>query len=621
MFCPSAVVPLIERSNASSFDAELPARPVNIGIVTDGYKAVRRIVPSRRVFIKSDTDSLPPNDGIHNASPVLSIKSVDSKTTPSNEADRGEQTPGTAVSASEPAFHESPTLVTPLAPRSPPNGHSQWPDPHLDAIIERQGSTRYLAHTSSVPRLQLSPGKPPTILKPQNSVHSIEPEHLHRHSWSHHQNLPDSELQHQRSLSCNDLDCSWQHQQAEDPPTSGPKSCTSSEILHTLAEQPSYPTVPIQAPAQRSPTPPGLPTFGTREAQFIRLIPDRGRRRPRLFSSWRVPNHEIDSEALPTVTSTARAEVPLESQGPSPGLLQRLLAATGMARVVTAPENDPAGRCIAPLPRSVVTTAETSILAIADDGTAVRGRFGNRVSGHGIGQRNLNDHPLGRRSGFQDIEEEVRQIEKACTRMNQEPGANHLQLSDRPYASIDAELYRRLTEASHSSHCQAFEGHPDFLSPLSSGFALPSPAFQPQRLQLPADARYSGQSPPIPPANSPVSLSTAMIDGMRGPPTYAANGSASSNTRRHSVSSFDAERLRSRQQRIHDLEHDKTLSGCGRCYSLFCLTVCGYDVLKKQFIHKEVFRHPDSEPVNGQTFIVCPDIAHVDGLQPEVRTP
>ena len=81
----------------------------------------------------------------------------------------------------------------------------------------------------------------------------------------------------------------------------------------------------------------------------------------------------------------------------------------------------------------------------ADDGTAVRGKFGTRFSGHGIGTRHLEHHALAR-VGQNSIQEQIEQIDKACERINNGPERNHLrQLPQFP--TIDSELHRHVIRA------------------------------------------------------------------------------------------------------------------------------------------------------------------------------
>ena len=67
------------------------------------------------------------------------------------------------------------------------------------------------------------------------------------------------------------------------------------------------------------------------------------------------------------------------------------------------------------LPHYIVRSHIPGPLALADDGTQVRGRWGARTSGHGIGGRSLRSHPLGRQE-TSAIEDAIRDIDKACAR-------------------------------------------------------------------------------------------------------------------------------------------------------------------------------------------------------------
>ena len=220
----------------------------------------------------------------------------------------------------------------------------------------------------------------------------------------------------------------------------------------------------------------------------------------------------------------------------------------------------------------------------------MRGRFGNRTSGHGIGQRNLNNHPLARVDRQAALEEEVRQIDKACREMNRGPNTNHLQrLPDIPYASIDAELQRRLSDAERSSYArnQVSSGRADFLSPVSSRTALPSPAYPSRAIAYDMGARLSAQSPPIPPANSPTNRSSTMVDGMREPGDYAAQAVDPMETDR-SVgwsgvrNGAKSDASSSKQKRRLQIKEDPDLNSCNKSYALICLDFCGRDEVWNQ---------------------------------------
>ncbi|KAG5299550.1 hypothetical protein I7I50_07017 [Histoplasma capsulatum G186AR] len=136
---------------------------------------------------------------------------------------------------------------------------------------------------------------------------------------------------------------------------------------------PVEPTQPVYPPPVRSPTPPGLPSFGSREA--IHYAPTQSNRS-------RPSNHYT----------------PLSHRGLQQGLVAEgdeeddLCCASGLKRLFGLPS------CMGARP----PTLPTGAVARAHDGTMVRGRFGPRQSGHGVGAgptaRGLESHPFHRSS-------------------------------------------------------------------------------------------------------------------------------------------------------------------------------------------------------------------------------
>ena len=282
-------------------------KPISPQAIQDSAKKIRRMDSSRRIMVKSDTDSLPEADSIYNASPVDSTEELAESKASLPHGQISELQPFTLLNSPEPV--SSPpngdgslprSLSLPLSPRSPPLGHSQWPAPHLDTILEHYDSIRSLHHSVSAPRLRSSPQRSPRIVKLQDSFHSIRPLRQSQKPWPRPIAQPAKSLDHQRSFSLNDLDCLHNLLRVDVASECTQLSCTSSEALELACEGPSYPIKPVAERPERVPTPPGLPSFGTREAQVIRLIPSRERRRrPKIFPSWLVhsPN-ENDEQAV-----------------------------------------------------------------------------------------------------------------------------------------------------------------------------------------------------------------------------------------------------------------------------------------------------------------------------------
>ncbi|RMZ88499.1 hypothetical protein DV736_g4274, partial [Chaetothyriales sp. CBS 134916] len=543
--------PLDERTNSPS-DQVFSPQPV-YPLSLCGYSSKSgRMDSFRPIVLKSDSDSLPsPSDDIYNASPVNSDE-AQSENGPSicGREDKGSE----LVSFFPAQCGLSPSITLPISRQSPPLGHSQWPAPLLDTIVEYHGSVRSLHRSVSAPRLRLSSNDAARTKAGQDS---FDPTHSRREQSPLLSTRSTACCQHLRSLSLNDLDCIRNaDSQVDNDPACTSATSTSWEALQAAKQSPSYPAKPVNGPAQRMPTPPGLPSFGSREAQVIRLVPDReGRRRPRLFSSWLAPStdegHERGSHPGPAAN---------QAHSSSDTILRRLLGASGMSRIVSAPVQDQEGQARACLPRGIVATAETRALTMADDGTAVRGRFGHRQSGHGMGGRGLNSHPLARVDQWSAIEEEVRQIDKACAEMDRIAIANHLeQLPTIPHVSLDAELERRLRRTgrrgSTADVCP---------SPASSRFALPSPVFPPT-LGSPAGNQTVPNSLPVPPANSPANMSILVVDTMRGPRDYAQ---------------VEGGEQLGRLPRA-DIEHDRNVTKRNRwCYLIFCLGNCDHNITR-----------------------------------------
>ena len=132
---------------------------------------------------------------------------------------------------------------------------------------------------------------------------------------------------------------------------------------------PVQPFVPKYPPPERSPTPPGLPTFGTPEAINYTSQFD-------VRSS--LPNHNG-----PIRQSTSRASSRRVTES-YPHTLRRILG-LGL----------PSSSSTAPMPTSQTDRRHGCIVARAEDGTAVLGRFPYRASGHGTNlNRNIEYHPF-----------------------------------------------------------------------------------------------------------------------------------------------------------------------------------------------------------------------------------
>jgi hypothetical protein len=141
------------------------------------------------------------------------------------------------------------------------------------------------------------------------------------------------------------------------PTSSSSGSFQSLTWLNEIAS-PVEPAQPIYPPPQRSPTPPGVPSFGSPEAVNFRLprrasgLHSNSRRGQRQSTSNRSPDDPFtNSSGIDVVSSCLRS-------------LRQFFAVHSSEHSFDLPPG---------------------AVARADDGTFIRGRFGNRLSGHGIG--------------------------------------------------------------------------------------------------------------------------------------------------------------------------------------------------------------------------------------------
>ncbi|KAF7503318.1 hypothetical protein GJ744_003999 [Endocarpon pusillum] len=256
----------------------------------------------------------------------------------------------------------------------------------LEAIAEQR------TITSSGPsfartRLSQSPARRVNIVHPQQSLQSL---HVSQRQMS--PLLPNTSLltrpYRRRAFSLDDLDCLKfsslnrlvRRTRSSISSSSDPGPLASfGERYSQLAEpqKPSYPR------PERAPTPPGVPSFGSPDAvNFFNQPPAR-------FSSWwRIGRPTRPGPSFPD-TSVAAAALAGNLTSPSSpaarpsGLFRRVILFNidfSSSPWTTQPRR-------ASLPAGVLR---------ADDGTFVRGRFGGRVSGHGISSRGLDSHPIQR---------------------------------------------------------------------------------------------------------------------------------------------------------------------------------------------------------------------------------
>lgn len=218
---------------------------------------------------------------------------------------------------------------------------------------------------------------------------------------------------HRRSWSLNDLDCLVSAHE-----TSRHRSTSSKEALGASGNTTAYPHLPPKPPPCRRSTPDGIPSFGTLEAQRLRLVNPSWLHRLGDLIFGRSPSteeseHVVDS--IPDLPTASQPSVSAVQQHQYQSPTEMLRRASGMTRPMYASDTLKKPRRSS-LPKGVRKALLPGDLATAADGSHVRGRFGPRVSGHGVGQRTIDVHPLARRQGTSTLEEEVYAIDKACDR-------------------------------------------------------------------------------------------------------------------------------------------------------------------------------------------------------------
>ncbi|KAJ9636928.1 hypothetical protein H2204_005074 [Knufia peltigerae] len=380
-------------------------------------KTIRRIKssPSIRRQIREQApspDSDLGNDGIYNAERV-------SPTLGTNSDDDGSVEDLSSLLAT---FPDTPKR---RALRSSESGdgatsHSRWPAPQLVPIVEVSsiGSART---SQSLARLSAGPERSSKLIHLDQSYHSIHPVQMSQTSQAPCVPRPDSPTIQTYPQ--------YTNPQTEENLMSGmheserPKdySSSSESVISPALDGPAYPNMPKHTPPEPVHTPPGLASFGSREATQYRL--EQGPFLRRVFRRIRPrPDHDLDDAGhdddpvITTIPSVAPIPLSLRQSNESATAWAEALSDTmesvGMARMIE-PLIDAATKQAAPLPSGLFTSNVPGSLALADDGTYVRGQFGARTSGHGVGSRYLGSHPLNR---LNEIQEVVSEINKACER-------------------------------------------------------------------------------------------------------------------------------------------------------------------------------------------------------------
>jgi hypothetical protein len=293
--------------------------------------------------------------------------------------------------------------------------HSNWPTMQLETITE-QRSISTLQTSVSLPRLNTQAIQHFSIDAELDNNASTTQRPSYRHpDWS-----ATKTPFNRRSFSENDASClhlpTWKGKSPPYKEYQSDSSSSSEELFRTrcLAIWPPYPLKPRYPPVERLPTPPGLPAFGTQEAVELLQVPGT-RSAPARHTQGRpstrpgLPATVTEEVPLPPITPTLR---PIDRSNSTKGksITRRIIH--GFCRSSSRELRGVEARRVS-LP--------VGFVARADDGTLVRGRFGARNSGHGVGARpgrqsvGLEGHPFHRLAPAErTLEEEVREIDKAC---------------------------------------------------------------------------------------------------------------------------------------------------------------------------------------------------------------
>lgn len=248
--------------------------------------------------------------------------------------------------------------------------------------------------------------------RPDNVVGS---EPLHCYSTFFFSFSPDGS--HRRSRSLNDIDCGLRLQGVHDH-RKHERSPSSDEALEAAAQTMAYPLIPCRPPLLQSPTPDGLPEFGSNEAQELRLMPPSRFQRltealQRILQADHNSGGNTEAERDCTI-STHQNEASHRAQDfETPVSILRRMMGTVSPVSVPRPLHHPRRSS---LPKGVIRASQPGVLTQAEDGSQIRGRFGNRASGHGVGQRTISIHPLARLRDSSGLQDAIEEIEKACAR-------------------------------------------------------------------------------------------------------------------------------------------------------------------------------------------------------------
>lgn len=364
----------------------------------------------------SSTTASDENDSIYNASAAAS--GLDLSMTDNDPSKVSHQPEGISTSPHGSIFPLDESLLgwldlqrprtsttRPLSPKS----HSKWPAKQLDTITEQRSipTLGKSASTSTLPRQASRPSV--HVRLPEGSLPEEVPKSQLRNPRESRNTLSETRVKayekesspgtltpyHRRSFSLNDLDClprlrsRWRR--SHDKPSSQSSSSSSgsfncSSIFRDLCSFPASPVQPIHPPPIRVKTPPGVPSFGSKEAVSL-VNRNRIRRRRSNNPTIRETSFtDIPSNTNNPLLTTSETQQPSSSTPTTcPSRTARFLNLLAFA----SPESYTVPT-VAPLPPESLR---------ASDGTTVRGRFHSRQSGHGIGGggpswQGLESHPF-----------------------------------------------------------------------------------------------------------------------------------------------------------------------------------------------------------------------------------
>ena len=409
---------LVDQTNSDH--TSLPGSPTTGSIDDPTYcgKRLRRARPFRRSQFSIDSDDNLSSEhwSIYNAEHVLSDENVTIKDDPENNLD---WQPTPAIIPLSPSLENLSQIAEQPLQGCEPAGemvitsHSGWSATQLEPIIEQQ-SFSSLRRSSSLSRIRSRPARPLSTIVSELEPPEEWPTDSQRPSYCPWSRLRQNDGQYgRRSFSENDVACMplppLQNRDQKDVHSqySSNSSSSSEEIRRRLSQCPIFPHRPHRPPPDRVPTPPGIPSFGTREAVAL-LTPQP--QRPREFAYHSLRTWQQNTSTLARQMGTPEGQSP--EIGPSDSNVTFRRSIWNWLRLGSPPSNE----------RTTVSELRNAGLPAdfvprAEDGTLVRGMFGGRGSGHGVGSRpqgvrGIESHPF--HSRMSNIAEIIQEIDKAC---------------------------------------------------------------------------------------------------------------------------------------------------------------------------------------------------------------